>query len=98
MWVFGPTNLLSSQEQQGPQSFELGLYTLGSDIAPAHARGRFFGASRLVANSGSMSNPISFALLSQFAGFTAAFAFRSVIGFAAALVFVFFVKETLKKE
>lgn len=74
------------------------MQTLGSDIAPAHARGKFFGASRLVANSGSMSNPISFALLSQFAGFTAAFAFRSVIGFAAALVFVFFVKETLKKE
>ena len=73
------------------------MQTLGSDIAPAHARGKFFGASRLVANSGAMSSPISFALLSQFAGFTAAFAFRSIIGFAAALVFGFFVKETLKR-
>ena len=73
------------------------MQTLGSDIAPAHARGKFFGASRLVANSGAMSSPISFALLSQFAGFTAAFAFRSLIGFAAALVFGFFVKETLKR-
>ena len=72
--------------------------TIGSDIAPAHARGKFFGASHLVSNSGTMSSPISFALLTEFGGFTAAFAFRSIVGFAAALVFGFFVKETLKKE
>ncbi len=74
------------------------MQTLGSDIAPAHARGKFFGASRLVSNSGSMSSPVSFALLSQLGGFTAAFAFRSIVGFIAALVFLFYVKETLKKD
>ena len=74
------------------------MQTLGSDIAPPHARGKFFGASRLVSNSGAMSSPVSFALLSQLGGFTAAFAFRGIVGFVAALIFVFYVKETLKKE
>jgi MFS family permease len=74
------------------------MQTLGSDIAPPHARGRFLGAHRMVSNSGSMGNPVSFGLLSQLGGYTLAFAFRGVVGFIAAFIFIFYVKETLKKD
>ena len=73
------------------------MQTLGSDIAPPHARGKFLGAHRLVSNSGATSSPLSFAVLSEI-GYAAAFAFRGIVGFLAALIFVVYVKETLVKE
>ncbi|MDA1036309.1 MAG: MFS transporter, partial [Chloroflexi bacterium] len=39
------------------------MQTLGADIAPANARGRFFGVNRLVAEAGSMTNPTSFGIV-----------------------------------
>ncbi|MCH8199367.1 MAG: hypothetical protein IIA54_04785 [Chloroflexi bacterium] len=61
------------------------MQTIGTDIAPAHARGRFFGVSRLVAQSGRIGSPASFAFL-------------SVTALASGGIIAFFVAETLRKD
>jgi len=73
------------------------MQTLGSDLAPAHARGTFFGVSTMVQQAGFTSNPLSFSLLTAVSGFTAAFAFLLGTGIAAASVLGFMIKETLQK-
>jgi MFS family permease len=74
------------------------MQTLGTDVAPAHARGSFFGVSRLVAQTGSLSSPVSFAFLITVSTFTVAFSLLASTAFAAALVVFFGIPETLKKE
>ncbi len=73
------------------------MQTLGSDVAPAYARGRFFGVSRMVSQSGSLASPSSFAILSQLVNFGAAFAFLGGSALAGAFIVVFILKETLQK-
>ena len=73
------------------------MQTLGTDVAPPQARGLFFGMSRLVAQGGSTASPTSFGLLSGAFGFGAAFVLLASTAFAAALVVVFFLEETLRK-
>ena len=74
------------------------MQTMGTDIAPAGARGRFFGVGRMVTQAGFLSNPLSFAVLTTISGFTAAFAFLAFTGVASAAVLAFFVKETLRRD
>ena len=74
------------------------MQTLGTDVAPAHARGSFFGVSRLVAQTGSLASPSSFALLITVSTFTVAFALLASTAFLAALVVFFGIPETLQKE
>ena len=74
------------------------MQTIGTDIAPPHARGRFFGVSRLVAQSGRIGSPASFALLAELASFGAAFAFLSVTALAGGVIIAFLVAETLRKD
>ncbi len=57
------------------------MQTLGSDIAPANARGQFYGITQTMSNAGSPISTSLFAVLSAVGGFWAAFAF---LGFAAA--------------
>ena len=79
------------------------MQTLVTDIAPPHARGRFFGVSRLVSQTGSLGSTSSFGLITwvlgaTVAGYTTAFA---VLGGAAVLasgLVAAFIKETLRKE
>ena len=71
------------------------MQTLGTDIAPAQGRGMFFGVSRLVAQSGRLSSPASFAALAGLASFTAAFAFLGAASIASGFVVAFLVRETL---
>ena len=73
------------------------MQTLGTDVAPSQARGLFFGMSRLVAQSGSTASPTSFGLLSGTLGYGAAFVLLASTAFAAALVVVFFLEETLRR-
>ena len=73
------------------------MQTLGTDIAPPQARGRFFGVSRLVAQSGRISSPGSFAIFSEFVGFGAAFVFMAGSAAVAAITIGRFVKETLRR-
>lgn len=71
------------------------MQALASDVAPPNARGKFFGIWRLVGEGGTFLSPVIFALLAQFSGFPASFAFMSVTGFGAAFLTLFFVTETL---
>ncbi|MCY4582499.1 MAG: MFS transporter, partial [Chloroflexi bacterium] len=73
------------------------MQTLGTDVAPPQARGLFFGMSRLVAQSGSTASPTSFGLLYGALGAGVAFLFLASTAFAAGIVVVFFLEETLKK-
>ena len=78
------------------------MQTLGADVAPPSARGKFFGVNRLIAEAGSMSNPgvfiLATALIAGAGGF--AVAFTSMGGFAvgASLLIGFVMRETLRKE
>ncbi len=74
------------------------MQTLGTDIAPAYARGRFFGVSRLVAQSGRVGSPASFAILAELASFGAAFLFLSVTAVASGVIIAFFMAETLHRD
>jgi MFS family permease len=78
------------------------MQTLGSDIAPAEARGKFFGVNRLIAEGGSLANPASFSLVTALvtgaAGFAAAFSIMAGGAFISASLVGFLVKETLHKE
>jgi MFS family permease len=74
------------------------MQTLGTDVAPAHARGAFFGVSRQIAQTGSLASPVSFTFLVSVFSYTAAFSFLSVTALLAAAVVFFGIPETLKKE
>ena len=74
------------------------MQTLGTDVAPAHARGSFFGVSRQIAQTGSLSSPVSFTFLVSAFSYTVAFSFLSFAAIAAAMVVFFGIPETLKKE
>ena len=78
------------------------MQTLGSDVAPPEARGRFFGMIRLVAGAGSLTNPVSFslstALLAGSAGFALAFGIMSGAAMLTALVVGVLVRETLQRR
>ena len=87
VWVHVVNSLLSGSMQ-----------VLGSDVAPVHARGRSFGAGRMVSQAGFMSAPLSFAVLTGISGFGAAFFFLAGAGGVSALLLAFVVKETLAKR
>ena len=78
------------------------MQTLGSDIAPVEARGRFFGVNRLIAEAGSMTNPGTFLVVTLLfagaTGFAASFAVMAGAGFIAAGMVGFGLKETLQRE
>ncbi|MDA1035548.1 MAG: MFS transporter [Chloroflexi bacterium] len=73
------------------------MQTLGTDVAPPHARGSFFGVSRQIAQAGSLLSPVSFGLL-QALSYTVAFTFLGGAAVLASLVVLLGVPETLKKE
>ena len=78
------------------------MQTMGSDIAPEEARGKFFGVNRLIAEGGSTMNPVSFgvmtAMVAGAAGFAGAFAITAAAAFVAASVVGFGLRETLHKD
>ncbi len=73
------------------------MQTLGTDVAPAGSRGRFFGVSRLVAQTGSLLSPTSFAVLSGLASYTVAFAFLGGSALIGSVIVAVFIKETLHR-
>jgi MFS family permease len=78
------------------------MQTLGADLAPEDARGKFFGVSRLIAEGGSAMNPASFgvmtATIAGAGGFAGAFAITAVSAFVTAGVIGFGLRETLHKD
>ena len=77
------------------------MQTLGADVAPPGARGRFFGVIRLVAGAGSLTNPAAFsvstAVVAGSAGFATAFGIMSGAALLTALVVGALVRETLQR-
>ena len=73
------------------------MQTLNTDVAPAHARGAYFGVARLVGQTGSLASPGGFALLSQLFSFAAAFTYLGAGAFGASAVIGFLMSETLRK-
>ena len=78
------------------------MQTLGSDVAPAAARGKFFGVNRLIAEAGSASNPgiftLSVAVIAGAGGFTVAFLSMGGFAIAASLLIGLVLRETLRRE
>ena len=81
---------------QGGHSVTSGsMQVLGSDMAPAVARGRFFGFWRLVGEIGSLVSPALFALAADQIAYSAAFALFGLCALATAALLAFSVKETV---
>lgn len=78
------------------------MQTIGSDIAPAGARGKFFGLSRLVANAGSLSNPVIFAVavssMALPAGYALAFGLMASGALFTSVLVGRLLRETLVRE
>jgi MFS family permease len=73
------------------------MQTLAADIAPANARGKFFGLWRLIGETSTFISPVMFSFLSAHGGFPASFIYLGTSGFIAAGLTLFFVNETLKR-
>ena len=81
---------------QGSQSMTSGsMQVLGSDMAPAVARGRFFGFWRLVGEIGGLVSPALFALVAEQIAYSAAFGFFALCALATAALLAFSVRETV---
>ncbi len=77
------------------------MQTLGSDVAPPEARGKFFGVNRLIAEAGTMSNPgifiVATAAIAGGVGFATAFGAMALCAFSASSLVGFLLRETLRK-
>ena len=69
------------------------MQTLSSDIAPAHARGNFFGLSQTVVQIGQTLSPAGFAWFAELSGATAGFAFLGAASIAVVLIAVTVIHE-----
>jgi MFS family permease len=78
------------------------MQTIGADIAPPEARGKFFGVNRLIAEAGSLTNPVSFGVIAFFVaggpGFAAAFGVMAASALFTAGLVGFGLRETLHKD
>jgi len=84
LWIYGGHSVTSGSMQ-----------VLGSDMAPAFARGRFFGFWRLVGEIGSLVSPALFALVAGHIAYSAAFALFGLCSLATAALLAFSVSETV---
>jgi len=71
------------------------MQVLGSDMAPAVARGRFFGFWRLIGQIAGLISPALFALVAERVSYSAAFAFFAICSLATAALLAFSVRETV---
>ena len=82
---------------QAAQSVTSGnMQVIGSDIAPAHARGKFFGVWRLIGEIGQVGSPVAYAFLAENSGYGTAFLFLTATALSTALVLATQVKEPLR--
>ncbi|MFN0073306.1 MAG: MFS transporter [Chloroflexota bacterium] len=74
------------------------MQTLASDIAPANARGKFFGLWNLTGQGGTFISPAAFGFIGEAFGPTAGFTFLAITSLMASVLVGFFVSETVKKR
>ena len=70
------------------------IQTIGADVAPPEARGRFLGLWRFAGQGGIAASPIIFAFLSATAGYSVSFLFISLSASVVAGLLIFKVPET----
>lgn len=73
------------------------MQTLASDIAPAHARGKFFGLWNLTGQGGTFISPAAFAFIGEAFGAQAGFFFLAFTSVMASTLVGFFVSETVRR-
>lgn len=71
------------------------MQVLGSDMAPANARGRFFGFWRLIGEVGGLVSPALFGFVAEHLGYSVSFALIGLCSLTTALLLMFSVEETL---
>jgi hypothetical protein len=74
------------------------MQVLGSDMAPAHARGRFFGFWRLIGEIGGLVSPALFGFVAEHMGYTVSFAMIGLCSLATAMLLAFSVQETVSSR
>jgi len=74
------------------------MMTLGADLAPPESRGEFLGLWRLIGDGGQAGGPLLVGQVAEWLALSPAAWVISGAGLMAALIFVFFVPETLKKQ
>ena len=70
------------------------VQTIGADVAPPEARGRFLGLWRFTGQGGAAVSPIVFALLADQVSYTSSFLFTAACAAAVAFLLVRYVPET----
>lgn len=73
------------------------IQVIGSLIAPANVRGRFFGIWRLVGEGGSTASPAIFAVLAETSGYASSFLFLCACAFGAAIILLTQVRGALRR-
>ena len=73
------------------------MQVIGSLIAPANVRGRFFGIWRLVGEGGSAASPAVFAVLATVSSYAASFVFLSICAFGCAVILFTQVRTALRE-
>ena len=74
------------------------MQVLGSDMAPAHARGRFFGFWRLIGEIGGLVSPAVFGFVADHISYAAAFSMTAVFALTTAALLTFSVQETVARD
>jgi MFS family permease len=84
---------------QASQSITSGnMQTLGSDMAPRHARGKFMGMWQLIGQIGTTLSPAIFGFVSATASYAAAFLVFAMSALGAALIVGTQVRETIRRD
>ena len=74
------------------------MQVLGTDMAPAQARGRFFGVWRMAGEVGSLVSPALFGFVAENAGYDSAFTMTALFALITAGLLAFSVKETVTQN
>ncbi len=72
------------------------IQTIGADVAPAQARGRFLGMWRFTGQGGAAMSPMIFAFIADHVNYGSAFLFTAAAGLTVAFFVIFRVPETRK--
>lgn len=71
------------------------MQVLGTDMAPANARGRFFGFWRMIGEVGGLISPALFGFVADHAGYGLAFTMTALFALTTAALLAFSVNETV---
>ena len=70
------------------------IQTIGADVAPPEARGRFLGLWRFAGQGGAALSPIFFAILADTLGYGTSFLYIAAVAAGAAYLLIVYVPET----